>query len=191
VKTKDLVRVQQFFDEEGVQSSYDSKHFVNTLGNFHELRKIKRFGYTEFINAALPAMKDFGVEKDLESYKALMRVFPPGSCVPISKLATAFFPYFFEQRAAVDILTQMHENHVMPDKEMESIIISIFTKYSHVWEKCARMNYWMTKFAHANPFPFPEVLPTDPLELSIVALKRMSIDPQTEVAVYKVNYAND
>src|SRR5699024_1324892 len=87
---------------------------------------------------------------------------------------------------ATDILWQMERNRVMPDRELEMIIVDAFSKYSHVWLKLARMNYWMTKLKNANPYPFPEVIPNDPQELAIVALKRMSIDPQTDVTVYRV-----
>lgn len=183
VKTKDIVRVKEFFKEEGVQ---DSKHFIATLENFQHIRKVKRFGYAEFIGAALPAMKEFGVEKDLASYKSLMRVFPAGAFIPSSKLASGFYPNFIQQRSATDILCKMEENRVMPDKEMETHIIAVFSKYSHVWEKCARMTYWMTKFANSNPFPFPETLPTESLELALIALKRMSIDPQSDISIYSV-----
>lgn len=185
VKTKDIVRVQEFFRDQGIE---DSRHFVDTVENYKNIRKVKRFGYAEFIGAALPAMKEFGVEKDLSSYKALMRVFPAGAFLPSSKFASGFYPHFMQQRAAMDILCQMEENRIMPDKEMETHIIAVFSQYSNVWEKCARMTYWLTKFKNANPFPLPENLPQDPLELAIVALKRMSIDPQSDVSIYSVSF---
>lgn len=186
VKTKDIVRVQEFFRDQGIE---DSRHFVDTVEDYKNIRKVKRFGYAEFIGAALPAMKEFGVEKDLSSYKALMRVFPAGAFLPSSKFASGFYPHFMQQRAAMDILCQMEENRIMPDKEMETHIIAVFSQYSSVWEKCARMTYWLTKFKNANPFPLPENLPQDPLELAIVALKRMSIDPQSDVSIYSVSFS--
>ena len=189
IRTKELVRIRDFFNEEGLKADYDKKHFVDTIEDFNNIRKMKRFGYTEFITAALPAMKEFGVHKDIDSYKALMRVFPKGAFVPTSKIAAGFFAHYVQQQTALKILIQMEENGIMPDKEFESIIIDAFSKYSLVWERCARMTYWMTKFKNANPFPFPEKIPTDSLELAIVALRRMTfyIDPQTEVYVYRVS----
>lgn len=189
IRTKELVRIRDFFNEEGLKANYDKKHFINTVEDFNNIRKMKRFGYTEFIAASLPAMKEFGVHKDIDSYKALMRVFPKGAFIPSSRIAAGFFPHYVQQQTAIKILVQMEENGVMPDRELESIIIDAFSKYSIVWERCARMIYWMTKFKNANPFPFPEKIPTDALELAIVALRRMTfyIDPQTEVYVYRVS----
>lgn len=184
VKTQDVVKVKQFLEDE--LKDGDAKQFINTVENFQELRKLKRFGYAEFIGAALPAMKLFGVHKDLEAYKTLMKVFPPGSCLPATKLASGFYPHYIQQTAALGILAQMEEHKLMPDKEMEQYIISVFSKYSQPWEKCVRLIYWLTKFKNANPFPFPETIPQDPLELALVALKRMSLDPQSDLTVYSV-----
>jgi signaling intermediate in Toll pathway protein len=76
---------------------------------------------------------------------------------------------------------------IMPDKEMETLIIEIFSKYSSPWRKCARMTYWMTKFRNANPFPMPDPLPNDALELALLAIKRMCIDVQTKISVLSVS----
>lgn len=75
---------------------------------------------------------------------------------------------------------------MMPDSELEGIIIEVFSKYSHVWRKCARMTYWYTKIKNINPFPLPEKLPDDALELAVLALKRMCLDVQTKISVLSV-----
>lgn len=188
INSKDLVRVKEFFNEEGLKSNFDRNHFIKTLDNFNDIKKLKRFGYTEFLAAALPAMKEFGVDKDIESYKALMRIFPKGAFIPSSPLVAGFFPNYVQQTSAVKLLNQMETNLIMPDRELEEHIIAVFSKHSMVWRKCARMTYWMTKAKNANPFPLPEKLPNDPLELAIVALRRMTIyiDPQAELYVYQV-----
>lgn len=188
VNSKELVRVKEFFTEEGLKSDFDRKHFINTLENFTNIKKLKRFGYTEFLAAALPAMKEFGVEKDIESYKALMRVFPKGAFIPSSPFIGGLYPNYVQQSSAIKLLCQMEINRIMPDRELEEHIIAVFSKHSMVWRKCARMTYWMTKAKNANPFPFPEQIPNDPLELAIVALRRMTIyiDPQAELYVYQV-----
>lgn len=188
VKTTSLVRVQEFFKDEAERTNFDAKQFINTIDDFNNLRKVKRFGYAEFILAALPMIKELGVEKDLEAYKALMRVFPKGAFIPSSKIAMGFYPHVVQQRAAMEIIELMHENRLIPDKEFENLVVGSFSEFSQVWQKCARLIYWQTKIRNANPFPFPENIPTDPLELAIVALKRMTyhIDPQTDITVYWV-----
>ena len=49
------------------------------------------------------------------------------------------------------------------------------------------MTYWMTKFMNANPFPLPDPLPLDALELALLAIKRMCIDVQTKISVFSVS----
>lgn len=186
VKTKDVVRVKQYFDEEALKDGHNKEKFIETMEDFDNIKKMKRFGYAEFVNAALPAMIEYGAHKDLEAYKSVMRVFPPGAFVPASKISTAFFPHIVQQRSALNILDQMEEHKVIPDKEFEMIVVDAFSKYSEVWKKLARMNYWMTKVKNANVYPLPEVIPKEALELAIVALKRMSVDPQSDITVYRV-----
>lgn len=47
-------------------------------------------GHVEFIRAALDNLKDFGLHKDLGTYKALLNIFPKGIMIP-----TNFFQVFF------------------------------------------------------------------------------------------------
>jgi hypothetical protein len=207
VKAKDVKLAERLFKE---IPDRHKEHFLTVVDNFPHHKYIKRQGYVEFIRGALPHMKDFGVHKDLAAYKALMNVFPKGRYIPHNIFAAGFFHYPLEQRAAVDILCEMEKNGfdsyfinnyfkifinfnlikqslgIMPDKEMESLIISIFSKYSTPWRKCARMTYWMTKFANANPFPLPDELPLDSLELATLAIKRMCVDLQTKISVFSV-----
>lgn len=183
-KIKDVARVQNYFDEQSEMHGNNSENFLNTVQDFKNLKKLKRFGYAEFVQVALPAMEAFGVHKDLESYRALLKVFPVGAFVPSSKIAAGFYPHYVQQRAAIEILSKMEKYNIMPDKQMEQYIIASFGEYSEVWRKVARLNYWMTKFKNANPYPFPEVIPEDPLELAVIALKRMSPDPQSDVFVH-------
>ncbi|KPM06362.1 evolutionarily conserved signaling intermediate in Toll pathway, mitochondrial-like protein [Sarcoptes scabiei] len=193
VQTKELIEIKEIFNEEGLKSNYDGDRFNRIVNDFDTLRRLRRFGYTEFIAAALPAMKEFGVEKDIESYKALMRVFPRGAFQPSSRFTAGFYPHFMQQTTAIKILMQMEENYIIPDKELQTYIADVFSKRSLVWERSARMIYWMTKFRNANPFPLPETIPNDSLELAVIALKRMTfyIDPQTEIYVYRTHQIDE
>jgi signaling intermediate in Toll pathway protein len=48
------------------------------------------------------------------------------------------------------------------------------------------MIYWMRKFQNANPYKLPHHLPLDPIKLAILALKKMSVDLENEIKVFKV-----
>lgn len=71
---------------------------------------IRRRGHVEFIYAALARMKEFGVHKDLESYKALVEVLPKGKFIPTNIFQAEFMHYPKQQQCAVDLLEQMEDN---------------------------------------------------------------------------------
>ena len=39
-------------------------------------------GHVEFLNAALKHLKEYNLQKDLDTYKALLNVFPKGPLIP-------------------------------------------------------------------------------------------------------------
>lgn len=71
---------------------------------------IRRRGHVEFIYASLARMKEFGVEKDLEVYKALVDVLPKGKFIPTNIFQAEFMHYPKQQQCAVDLLEQMEDN---------------------------------------------------------------------------------
>lgn len=75
-----------------------------------EGRDTRRRGHVEFIYAALGRMKEFGVQKDLEVYKALVEVLPKGKMVPDNVFQAEFMHYPKQQQCAVDLLEQMEDN---------------------------------------------------------------------------------
>jgi hypothetical protein len=78
---------------------------------------------------------------------------------------------------------------VIPDPEMESLLINIFGRRGHPVRKYWRMMYWMPKFKNISPWPLPNPVPNDSLELAKLALERMnSVDLQSKVSVYQVCY---
>lgn len=75
----------------------------------------------------------------------------------------------------------------MPDKEMQELIISIFGERSAPYRKFARQVYWFGKLKKMSPFPLPEKMPNDALELAKILLKRICPDLQTKIQVYSVS----
>uniref|UniRef100_A0A1B0G104 Evolutionarily conserved signaling intermediate in Toll pathway, mitochondrial n=1 Tax=Glossina morsitans morsitans TaxID=37546 RepID=A0A1B0G104_GLOMM len=59
-------------------------------------RDIRRRNHVEFIYAALKHMAEFGVERDLDVYKALINVLPKGKFIPV--------PGVFETKNVVDAI---------------------------------------------------------------------------------------
>jgi signaling intermediate in Toll pathway protein len=72
----------------------------------------------------------------------------------------------------------------MPDEEMGSLVLNVFGKYSEPYKRYCRMMYWMPKFKNLSPWPLPDELPSDALELAKMAVRQItSVDPSTKVEV--------
>ncbi|CAH1645478.1 unnamed protein product [Spodoptera littoralis] len=151
-----------------------------------EGRDNRRRGHVEFIYAALARMKEFGVQKDLEVYKALVEVLPKGKFIPKNIFQAEFMHYPKQQQCAVDLLEQMEDNKVMPDTEMEQMLLNIFGARGIPLRKFWRMMYWMPKFRNLSPWYLPEQLPNDTTELAKLAIQRItSVDPDTKVEIWQ------
>lgn len=76
---------------------------------------------------------------------------------------------------------------VMPDPEIEQMLLNIFGRRGHPLRKYWRMMYWMPKFKHLSPWPIPNPLPNDAYELARIAVARIcSVDLQSKVTIYQV-----
>jgi len=164
----------------------DKETFYTALEMYMDQTNKHRRGHVEFIYAALRHVNDFGVHKDVETYKKLMDVFPKGVMIPDTVIAREFQHYPKQQQCAIDILDKMEEEGVVPDKEMHDILHLTFGSYSFAIRKYMRMMYWMPKFLHASPWPLPKIMPKDAMVLARLALERMTaVDLQTKIAFYQ------
>ena len=107
VRSKDVALASRLFKE---IPDRHKEHFLQVVDNFGNHKFVKRQGYVEFITAALPYLKEFGVHRDIQVYKALMNVFPKGRYRPDNVFAAGFFHFPLEQSTAVEILCAMEEN---------------------------------------------------------------------------------
>ncbi|KAL2747994.1 hypothetical protein V1477_003889 [Vespula maculifrons] len=139
----------------------------------YEQEKYKR-GQLEFIKLALKYMEVYGIHKDLEAYKALLNIFPKGPYIPRNYFTVVFRYYPKHQDVATDVLQQMEDNQVIPDEELEDILLNIFGKHARPLKKLWRMLYWMPKFVNLNPWPVPKPIPTDPKILARIAIQKIS-----------------
>lgn len=97
------------YDPFMTQPQRDKKTYLEVVKMF-EGRDIRRRGHVEFIYAALARMREFGVQKDLEVYKALVDVLPKGKFIPTNIFQAEFMHYPKQQQCAVDLLEQMEDN---------------------------------------------------------------------------------
>lgn len=152
----------------------------------YEKEDRSRKGQLQFMKTALQYMKEFGVNKDIQTYKAIFNIFPKGKYVPENKFQVMNYHYPKHQNMALAILNQMEANFVIPDTEINNMIINTFGIRSLVLKKCWSMLYWLPKFANLNPWPVPQPTPTDPKVLAQFAMEKMCrVDAQADVTVYK------
>ncbi|XP_041977910.1 evolutionarily conserved signaling intermediate in Toll pathway, mitochondrial [Aricia agestis] len=179
--SKDIAPYDSFYSK----PQKTKQTYLEVIKKFEE-QDTRRRGHVEFIYAALSRMKEFGVHKDLEVYKALVEVLPKGKLIPTNIFQAEFMHYPKQQQCAVDLLEQMENNGVMPDTEMEQILLNTFGRRGIPLRKYWRMMYWMPKFKHLTPWPLPEELPQEALELAKLAIQRItSVDADINVNVWQ------
>ncbi|XP_041768414.1 evolutionarily conserved signaling intermediate in Toll pathway, mitochondrial [Anopheles merus] len=162
----------------------DKQTYIEMVKIF-EKRSVHRRNHVEFIYAALRHMEEFGVNKDIAVYKALIDVMPKGKFIPTNIFQAEFMHYPRQQQCIIDLLEQMEDNGVMPDYEMEAMLVNVFGKKGHPVRKYWRMMYWMPKFKNLSPWLLPNPVPDDALELARLAVERMcSIDPRSKIQVF-------
>ena len=74
----------------------------------------------------------------------------------------------------------------MPDREVYFLIQAIHGLGGDAGKKIRGMMYWLPKFKHVNPYPLPYYLPGDAIKLAILALRKMAVDLQNEIKIWKV-----
>ncbi|XP_076058851.1 evolutionarily conserved signaling intermediate in Toll pathway, mitochondrial [Oratosquilla oratoria] len=181
------VSLLSYFD----RAKRNKENFELAVEVFRERDRHMR-GHVEFIYAALQNMETFGVHKDVEMYKKLVDLMPKGKMIPQNMFQAEFMHYPKQQQCAIDVLEQMENFGVIPDSEMEMILINTFGKTAHPVRKYARMMYWMPKFKNASPWALPEQVPSDAMELAKLGVQRMcSVDPTTEIVVWDTKEVED
>jgi len=167
------------------QALKNENTFRGAIDLFNNKDHRKR-GSVEFINAARKHMKEYGVHRNLEVYKALIDVMPKGKYVPETFLQAEFHHYPKQQDCIVELLDQMSDNQVVPDEETGQILRNIFGMYSQPYKKYARMIYWLKKFQFMGPYTLPHIMPKDPMTLGEMAVQKMisDVDPLTDIKVF-------
>lgn len=66
--------------------------------------------HVEFVYAALKHMREYGVERDIEVYKAILDVMPKGKFIPTNMFQAEFMHYPKQQHCIIYFLDQMEHN---------------------------------------------------------------------------------
>ncbi|KAL7635925.1 UNVERIFIED_CONTAM: hypothetical protein RMT77_013742 [Armadillidium vulgare] len=178
------------------KSYFDTKNknketFLAAINKFREQERLLR-GHIEFIYSALNYLEEFGVEKELEVYKSLLDIMPKGKMVPTNIFQEEFFHYPKHQECAVDVLEKMDYHGVMGDSELHHILFNTFGRKGKPVLKFARMMYWLPKFKGASPWPLPEKLPSEALELAKLAISQINcVDPASKITVMETKEVED
>lgn len=183
-KEKSLITHDDLFER--VARENKTKATFNKVVEVFNKRDIRRRGHVEFIYAALKKMPEFGVERDLAVYNKLLDVFPKEVFVPRNFIQRMFNHYPRQQECGVQILEQMENYGIMPNMETKVLLVQIFGEKSHPMRKFQRIMYWFPKFKHINPFPVPQQLPEDPVDLARFSLTRIANDLDAKVTVYQM-----
>lgn len=181
---KSLVAHDDLFEE--VAKGVKTKAMFNKVLEVFTKTSVRRRGHVEFIYAALKKMPEFGVERDLVVYNKLLDVFPKEVFVPRNFIQRMFNHYPRQQECGVQILEQMENYGIMPNMETKVLLVQIFGEKSHPIRKYQRIMYWFPRFKHINPFPVPQELPKDPVDLARFSLTRIANDLDAEITVYQL-----
>lgn len=187
-RTKSLATQEDLFEQVAKESK--TKATFNQVIDVFIKRDIRRRGHVEFIYAALKKMPEFGVERDLSIYNKLLDVFPKEVFVPRNFIQRMFNHYPRQQECGVQLLEQMESYGIMPNIETKVLLVQIFGEKSHPMRKYQRIMYWFPKFKHLNPFPVPQPLPEDPIDLARLSLTRIANDLDARITVYQMPYTD-
>lgn len=167
--TKSYALVKYMFENAQEKKKETFLEIIRT----YEQEKHRR-GQVEFIKLALKYMEIYGLHRDLEVYKAILNIFPKGPYIATNYYTAVFRYYPKHQDVATEVLEQMEKNRVIPDKEIETILLNTFGKHADPLKKLWRMLYWMPKFKNVTPWPVPKPIPTDPKVLARLAIQKIS-----------------
>ncbi|KAG5443394.1 hypothetical protein CSKR_113667 [Clonorchis sinensis] len=165
--------------------------FLHAINVYLERYGKTRRGFNQFALNALDKMPEYEVTDDLDCYKAILRVFPPGRMVVTSFLQAEWNHFPRQQDTVIKLLQQMSKHHVIPDDEVGQMIIDIFGWRCHAMTHYRHLMYWVPKLAHANPWPVAQHilddLDEDPLHLARLIAERICSDPMAELRLVRLS----
>lgn len=170
-KIKNLMTVTAILDQALKTKERDSFHLA--IDKFNA-RDRQRRGHVDFIYSALSLIDKFGLQQDIETYNKLLDVFPRDRFVNRSWFDIVWPKPHPQIDCALEVLTKMEEEGVIPDNDTYEILYEVFGEKNFPLQKAQRIQYWFTRFKDINPYKLPSPVPTDPIELGSIALQRIA-----------------
>ena len=109
-QSKQLIKRQSEIFDSVQQREKNKKTFQRAVLTYLKHENVYRRGHVEFIYAAMEKMEEFGVHRDLETYKKILKIFPQGKMVPRSIWQAEFMHYPKQQNCAIELLEKMERN---------------------------------------------------------------------------------
>lgn len=133
----------------------------------------RRHRHMEFITTAMKFIEPYGLEKDVEVYNKLLDVFPKDKFVNRT-LFDAIWPKQHPQmNLALDILTKMEWQGVLPTEETHDIMYSVFGRASFPLHKIYRMWFWFETLKDINPYLLPDEVFRDRVDIIKAGVDRI------------------
>lgn len=98
----------------------------------------------------------------------------------------SLWPPHLQLNIILTFILRLFYTGVIPDNAFGNMILCRFGKDGHASRKYRRIMYWLPKFKNRNPYPIPSTLPDDPVQMAVIALKRMAVDWENKITVHKV-----
>lgn len=169
----------------------NKRSFCFVVDKYLEKESVYRRGHVEFVMAGLDKMKEMDLHRDLDCYKMLLQCFPQGVMIPQTVWQVEFMHFPKQQECCIEIIEQMERYGVIGDQEFGEMLMMISGDKSHSFRKFRRHLYWTRKFSNLNPFPVPREMPDDDLQLALLALKKISVDLENEITVWKTSQVEE
>ena len=110
-KNKQLViREGNVFDEAKKKAAANKATFHQAIDHYLTRNKKYRRGSVEFITAAMDYMEEFGVHRDMETYKKLLCILPKDVMVSRTIWMAEFMYYPKQQDCIINLLEKMEVN---------------------------------------------------------------------------------
>jgi len=152
-----------------------SEGFVNAVEIFKNKNK-NRQGHIEFIATGMKFIEAYGLEKNVEVYNAILDVFPRNRFDNRS-LFDAIWPKPHPQiNLALDVLTKMEWQGIMPTDETFDIVHSIFGRASFPVQKIYRLWFWFEEFKDLNPYRLHDDVYKDRIKILEAVTERLYED---------------
>ena len=155
-----------------LENQPDKDGFIKAVDQWINKNKV-RSGHIDFISTALKFIEPYGLGKEIEVYQKLFDAFPRDRFTNRT-LFDAIWPKPHPQmHLALDILSKMEDNGVIPTLELHELVKEIFGPSSFPLEKIYRMHFWFNEMKDLNPYRLPEHVYKDRVEVIKAAVDRI------------------